>query len=172
MPTNLPPDYFEAEQRYREASTPTEKVACLEDMLTRIPKHKGTDKLRGDLRKKLSKLKSSTQTRKAASRQESSFHIDKEGAGQIVVIGHANVGKSMLVSTLTNAKPEVADYPFTTWNPTPGMMRYENVQFQLIDTPPTNREFIEPAQTPYPVGRRSGTRYFSEARPGSCKQKR
>lgn len=144
MPTNLPPDYFEAEQRYRSAVTPEEKVACLEEMLTRIPKHKGTDKLRGDLRKKLSKLKSSSQARKAVSRQESVFHIDKEGAGQIAVIGHANVGKSMLVSTLTNAKPEVADYPFTTWKPTPGMMRYENVQFQLIDTPPTNREFIEP----------------------------
>jgi small GTP-binding protein len=144
MPTNLPPDYFEAEQRYRSASTPEEKVACLEDMLTRIPKHKGTDKLRGDLRKKLSKLKSSLQTRKTTSRQESVFHIDREGAGQIVVVGPANVGKSMLVSTLTNAKPEVADYPFTTRKPTPGMMRYENVQFQLIDTPPTNREFIEP----------------------------
>ena len=144
MPTNLPPDYFNAEQRYRAASSPEEKVACLEEMLTRIPKHKGTDKLRGDLRKKLSKLKSSTQTRKSTSRQESVFHIDKEGAGQIALIGHANVGKSMLVSTLTNAKPEVADYPFTTWTPTPGMMRYENVQFQLIDTPPTNREFVEP----------------------------
>ncbi|MEJ2549283.1 MAG: 50S ribosome-binding GTPase [Anaerolineales bacterium] len=144
MPTNLPPDYFEVEARYRSASTPEEKVACLEEMLTKIPKHKGTDKLRGDLRKKLSKLKSTAQARKAVSRQESAFHIDKEGAGQIAVIGHANVGKSMLVSTLTNAKPEVADYPFTTWKPTPGMMRYENVQFQLIDTPPTNREFIEP----------------------------
>ncbi len=144
MPTNLPPDYFEADQRYRSASTPEEKVACLEDMLARIPKHKGTDKLRGDLRKKLSKLKSSVQTRKATSHQESVFHIDREGAGQVVVVGHANVGKSMLVSTLTNAKPEVADFPFTTWKPTPGMMRYENVQFQLIDTPPTNREFIEP----------------------------
>jgi small GTP-binding protein len=144
MPTNLPPDYFDAEQRYRSASTPEEKVACLEDMLTKIPKHKGTDKLRGSLRKKLSKLKSSAQSSKSASRQESVFHIDKEGAGQIALIGHANVGKSMLVSTLTNAKPEVADYPFTTRKPTPGMMQYENVQFQLIDTPPTNRDFIEP----------------------------
>ncbi len=144
MPTNLPPDYFEVEARFRSASTPEEKVACLEEMLTKIPKHKGTDKLRGDLRKKLSKLKSTAQARKTVSRQESAFHIDKEGAGQIAVIGHANVGKSMLVSTLTNAKPEVSEYPFTTWKPTPGMMRYENVQFQLIDTPPTNREFIEP----------------------------
>ncbi len=144
MPTNLPPDYFEVEARYRSASSPEEKVACLEEMLTKIPKHKGTDKLRGDLRKKLSKLKSTAQARKSVSRQESAFHIEREGAGQIVVVGNANVGKSMLVATLTNAKPEVADFPFTTWKPTPGMMRYENVQFQLIDTPPTNREFIEP----------------------------
>jgi ribosome-interacting GTPase 1 len=144
MPTNLPPEATEAERRYRAATSPAEKVATLEEFISLIPKHKGTDKLRANLRKRLSKLKSGSQDRKGISRQASVFHIDREGAGQAVVIGPANVGKSALVTALTNATPEVADYPFTTWTPTPGMMTFENVQIQLIDTPPLDRDFVEP----------------------------
>jgi ribosome-interacting GTPase 1 len=144
MPTNLPPEAVEAEQRYRAARSVAEKIACLEEFISTIPKHKGTDKLRADLRKRLSKLKTTPQARKGVSRRDSPFHIDREGAGQVVVVGPANVGKSALVAALTNANPEVADYPFTTWTPTPGMMPMENIQIQLIDTPPLNRDFVEP----------------------------
>ena len=144
MPTNLPPEYFEVDQRYRAAQSVTEKVALLEELISTIPKHKGTDKLRADLRRRLSKLKAASQTRKSVSRQVSAFRIDREGAGQAVLIGPANAGKSALVVALTNATPEVADYPFTTWTPAPGMMRVEDVQIQLIDTPPLNRDFVEP----------------------------
>ncbi|MGB2896289.1 MAG: GTPase, partial [Anaerolineales bacterium] len=144
MPTNLPPEYFAVDKRYRAATTIEEKIETLEELLGTIPKHKGTDHLRSDLRRKLSKLKDSKQKGKAASRQVSVFSIKKEGAGQAVVIGPANTGKSSLVAALTNAQPEVAEYPFSTWNPTPGMMLIENVQVQLIDTPPLNRDFIEP----------------------------
>ncbi|UCE81774.1 MAG: TGS domain-containing protein [Deltaproteobacteria bacterium] len=144
MPANLPPDYFEAEKRYRAAKTPTEKIACLEEMLTIMPKHKGTDKLRAGLRKRISKLKSASQTKKSVGKRDSAFQIDKEGAGQVVLVGPANVGKSALVATLTNATPEVADFPLTTWKPTPGMMPVENIQIQLVDTPPLNRDYVEP----------------------------
>ena len=144
MPTNLPPVYFEIEKRYRAAKTPEEKIACLEEMFGTIPKHKGTDRLRGNLRRKLAKLKAATQTRKRTSRQVSAFQIDKEGAGQVAVVGPANVGKSALVAALTNATPEVAEYPYTTWTPTPGMMPIDDIQVQLIDTPPLNRDHIEP----------------------------
>jgi ribosome-interacting GTPase 1 len=144
MPTNLPPEALEAEQRYRAAQSVAEKIASLEEFISAIPKHKGTDKLRADLRKRLSKLKSAAQSQKKVSRQESPFQIDKEGAGQVVVVGPANVGKSALVAALTNATPEVADYPYTTWTPTPGMMPMENIQIQLIDTPPLNRDYVEP----------------------------
>jgi len=144
MPTNLPPEYFAVEKRYRAARTPEEKIACLEELFGTIPKHKGTDRLRADLRKKIAKLKAASQTRKGVSKQISAFHIDREGAGQVVVVGPANVGKSALVAALTNATPEVADYPFTTWTPTPGMMPIEDIQVQLIDTPPLNRDFVEP----------------------------
>ncbi|GAB4540572.1 MAG: 50S ribosome-binding GTPase [Anaerolineae bacterium] len=144
MPTNLPPEYFEAEKRYKAARSPAEKIESLEELLGTIPKHKGTDKLRADLRRRLSKLKSAAQTKKGPGRQDSAYRIDKEGAGQVVVVGPPNVGKSALVRALTKATPEVADYPFTTWVPTPGMMPLENIQIQLIDTPPLNREYVEP----------------------------
>ena len=144
MPANLPPDYFDAEKRYRAAKTPTDKIACLEEMLTIMPKHKGTDKLRADLRRRISKLKTSSQTKKSLGKRDSAFYIDKEGAGQVVVVGAANVGKSALVATLTNANPEVADFPLTTWKPTPGMMPVENIQIQLVDTPALNRDYVEP----------------------------
>jgi ribosome-interacting GTPase 1 len=144
MSTNLPPEYFQVEERYRAAKAPADKIACIEEMLKIVPKHKGTDKLRAGLRKRLSKMKALSQSKKGVSKRESVFRIDKEGAGQVVVLGPANVGKSALVAVLTNATPEVADFPLTTWKPTPGMMPVENIQIQLIDTPPVNPDYMEP----------------------------
>jgi ribosome-interacting GTPase 1 len=144
MPINLPPEAVEAEKQYRAAKSVSEKIACLEEFISTIPKHKGTDKLRADLRRRLSKLKSAAQTQKRVRQQDSVFRIDKEGAGQVVIVGPTNVGKSALLKTLTNATPEVADSPFTTWKPTPGMMPVENIQIQLVDTPPLNRDYVEP----------------------------
>jgi ribosome-interacting GTPase 1 len=144
MPANLPPEYFEVQKRYRTARSNTEKIALLEELISTIPKHKGTDHLRADYRRKLSKLKEAAQVRKKVSKRESAFQIDREGAGQVAVVGPPNVGKSALVAALTNATPEVAEAPFTTWEPTPGMMPMENIQIQLIDTPPLNREYMEP----------------------------
>ncbi len=143
MPTNLPPEAVEAEQRYRAAKSVTEKIATLEEFISLIPKHKGTDKLRADLRRRLSKLKaSSDQARKKVSRRESAFRIEREGAGRVVLVGPPNVGKSALVATLTNATPEVSPAPYTTWEPTPGMMPIENIQVQLVDTPPLTRDYV------------------------------
>jgi ribosome-interacting GTPase 1 len=144
MPTNLPPEYYDVEERYRAASTVPERILYLEEMLSVIPKHKGTDKLRADLRRKLSKLKDAAASRKGGSRQISPFQIEKEGAGQVAVIGPANVGKSSLVAALTNADTVIAAYPYSTSVPIPGMMTFENVQVQLIDTPPLSAEFEDP----------------------------
>ena len=144
MPTNLPPDYYEVEREYRAATSNADKIALLEEMYSLIPKHKGTDHLRADLRRRLSKLKEQSTSGKGGARQDAAFHIDKEGAGQVVVVGTPNVGKSSLVAALTNARPEVAPYPYTTWVPTPGMMTVGGVQVQLVDTPPLNREHVEP----------------------------
>ena len=144
MPTNLPADYFNAEERFRSATTPEDKIKYLEEMMSTIPKHKGTDHLRSDLRKKLSKLKTAATSKKTTKKQVSPYHINKEGAGQIVIIGCTNAGKSSLVQTQTNAEPEISQVPFTTWSPMPGMMYIDNVQVQLIDTPPFCEEYIDP----------------------------
>lgn len=144
MPANLPPGYFEVEKQYKAATSPEEQVALLEELISTIPKHKGTDHLRADLRRKLSKLKETAQTRKKTGRASSAYHIDPEGAGQVVLVGATNVGKSALVDALTSASPEVSAAPFTTWTPTPGMMLVENVPIQLIDTPPLNPDYVDP----------------------------
>ncbi len=136
MPANLPPQYFEAEKRYRRARTPQEKVEALEDMLSIMPKHKGTDRLRAELRTKIAKFYDEAQKRPFIGRKGSLlYYIKKEGAGQAVLVGLPNVGKSQLVSAVTEASPEVADYPFTTQVPIPGMMKFENIQIQLVDVP-------------------------------------
>ena len=143
MPANLPPQYFEAERRYREAKAIPERIRALESMLAIMPKHKGTDKLRGQLRSKLSKLKSESEKKGGAERKGSIFIVKREGTAQVLLLGFPNVGKSQLVSVLTNANTEVADYPFTTRKPLPGMMPFENIQIQLVDAPPINFEIGE-----------------------------
>jgi len=145
MPANLPPQYFEAESRYRSAKTIPEKIKALEEMLTIMPKHKGTDRLHGELRRKLAKFRNELlQKKKKATKRASLYSIDKEGAGQVILVGPPNVGKSQIIDMATNASPEVAEYPFTTRRPTPGMLNFENIQIQLVDTPPLSADFMEP----------------------------
>lgn len=147
MPANLPPQYFEAEQRFREAKTPEDKVEALEEMLAIMPKHKGTDKLKAMLRERISKFKDQAQKKKGVAKQKTAYDIEKEGAAQVVVVGLPNTGKSSLVKLITNASPDVADFPHSTHKPTPGMAQYENIHFQLIDTPPITKDYTDPALT-------------------------
>jgi ribosome-interacting GTPase 1 len=111
-------------------------------MLRVIPKHKGTEKMRADMRRRLSKLKNDSGKGGGAKRNQGPT-VDPEGAGQIVMLGAPNAGKSALLGALSKATPEVADYPFTTRKPIPGMVRYENVQMQLVDFPPLSRDYTE-----------------------------
>jgi len=141
MPANLPPQYHEAEENLHLAKTIPEKVAALEEMLAVMPKHKGTDHLRAKLRAKIAQLSEASEKRLATKR--TSMVIPREGAAQVAVIGLPNSGKSQLVSRITNASPAVADYPFTTHSVTPGMMEFENIKIQLIDTPPLAPQAIE-----------------------------
>jgi len=141
MPANLPPQYFEAEKGFRLAKNPEEKITALEEMLAIMPKHKGTDHLRAELRARIAKLTQLAAKKSGAHR--ASMLIEKEGAAQVVVIGLPNSGKSQLVASITNASPTVAEYPFTTHGAMPGMMEFENIQIQLIDTPPLVPQSIE-----------------------------
>lgn len=143
MPANLPPQYFETEKKLKTAKTPQERIEILEELLSLVPKHKGTEKLQALLKTKISKLRSSSQKKPSVAKHGPSHHIEKAGAGQVVLIGPPNAGKSQLIKFLTNAEPEIGDYPFTTHSPYPAMMKYENIQIQLIDTPPITPEYIE-----------------------------
>jgi ribosome-interacting GTPase 1 len=135
MPANLPPQYFEAEKRLRSARDPEEKIAALEQMLAIMPHHKGTDRLHAVLRQKIAKFSQEAE-KKLATARRAGFYITREGAGQIMLVGPANSGKSQLLAALTEAIPDIAEYPFTTKTPVPGMMKFEDIQMQLVDTPP------------------------------------
>ena len=146
MPANLPPDYKKAEEWFRSAQTNEEKILALEQMLSVMPKHKGTDGLRADLRRKLSSLREAATQQKKGGKHADVFHVPRTGAGQVVLLGLPNTGKSSLLATLTNAKVVVADFPFATHAPVPGMVKYEDVQIQLVDMPPITADFVAPGQ--------------------------
>ena len=141
MPANLPPQYFEVEKKYREAKAPQEKLVYLQELLSIIPKHKGTEKLQAELKTKISKLKDSISKHKKSKGSGGSWYqVEKQGAGQVVLVGLSNCGKSSLLNTLTNAHADVGLYPFTTTLPKVGMMEFENIKIQIVDTPPLHED--------------------------------
>jgi ribosome-interacting GTPase 1 len=145
MPANLTPEYFKAEKWFRSATTNEEKILAIERMLAVMPKHKGTDHLKADLRRKLSKLKEAPAQKKGGSHTDI-FHVPRSGAGQIVLLGTPNCGKSSILAAMTNAKANVADFPFATSTPAPGMVTYEDIQIQLVDMPPITADYSAPGQ--------------------------
>jgi len=142
MPANLTADFLKARKELQAAQTTQEKLAALEKMLSTIPKHKGTDKMQGDIKRRIAKLRD-PQSHTRHGKGSRLDHIDCEGAGQVVLLGPPNCGKSSLLSALTNAHPEIADYPYSTTLPMPGMMAFEDVPIQLIDLPPLTGEYSE-----------------------------
>lgn len=143
MPANLPPEYHKIEAELREARTPQERIGIYERLIAVIPHHKGTDKLIAMYRSKIAKAKEEQERRPSTAKHGPTHKIERSGAGQVILAGPPNAGKSLLVKVLTGADPEVADYPFTTRLPAPYMMPFETIQIQLIDTPPVTAELME-----------------------------
>lgn len=137
MPTNLPPECIELEKKYLEARGTSEKIEALQKYLASIPKHKGTERLCARLKTKLAKLRleAAKKKRKSSSYLGRRYTVKKEGAAQVVLMGFTGSGKSSLLKALTSAKPEVHEYPFTTREPIPGMMVFEDIQIQLVEAP-------------------------------------
>ena len=143
MPANLTQQYHKAEQAYRRATTPQEELDCLQLMFKELPKHKGTDKLQSDLKQKISRAREDLAKPKKSGAGRG-FRLPRQGAGRAVIIGAPNTGKSQLLAALTSAHPEIANYPFTTREPMPGMMPWKDVMVQLIDTPPITADVYDP----------------------------
>ncbi len=144
MPANLTPQYLKAEEEYRRAATTEEEVRCLEIMLREIPKHKGSEKLQAEIKQKLSRARKELESERRSGRRGHGIRIPRQGAGTAVILGGPNAGKSQLLAALTRAHPEIAPYPFTTRAPMPGMMPWEDVMVQLVDTPPITADYLEP----------------------------
>ena len=145
MPANLPPQYGKAEEAFRQAGTPAERLERLREMFRLLPKHKGTEKLQSDLKQKISRARDEVEGAKGSAKKAGVSHrVPREGAGQVALVGGPNAGKSALLGALTNAKPEVAPYPFTTRVPQPGVMAWEDVRLQLVDLPPVTADASEP----------------------------
>jgi ribosome-interacting GTPase 1 len=145
MAVNLPPQYHDAEERYRRARTTEEKLAALKEMWVILPKHKASEKVQADLKTKISELTDQIEHEKTAPKKavHGTHKIPRQGAGQVVFLGPPNAGKSRLLTRLTKATPQVAPYPFTTREPVPGMMDYEDVRVQLIDLPPVTADHYD-----------------------------
>lgn len=154
MAVNLPPQYHDAEAEYKKARTPEEKLVALKKMWVILPKHKASEKVQVILKTKISEVNDEIEQIKAGPKKQSpaSYKIPKQGAGQVVFLGPPNSGKSRLLTRLTKATPEVAPYPFTTREPIPGMMDWEDVRIQLIDLPPITADFYEPYVTDFTRG--------------------
>jgi ribosome-interacting GTPase 1 len=145
VPANLTLQYKEAEERFRKAGSHGEKLDALREMIALLPKHKGTEKLHANLKARLAKLEDEGErAARSGGHRADPGHVRREGAGQWALAGPPNAGKSSLLAALTHAHPEIAEYPFTTHLPQPGMMPFEDVQVQLVDTPAVAEGHLEP----------------------------
>ncbi len=144
MPANLTPQYRSAEEAFRRATGQAEKLAALEEMLATIPKHKGTEKMQADIKRRIAKMRDAAEAKRGKGGGVDLFHVEKHGAGQWALVGMPNAGKSALVAAVSHAKVNVAPYPFATHAPVPGMMGFEDVQVQLVDTPPVTEDGLVP----------------------------
>ena len=138
MPTNVTPQYRSAEERFRQVRTPQERIIALQEMLAVMPKHKGTDHLKAQLRPRMSKLMEELEgpSRGSRSGNVEPFSLPKQGAGRATLVGPTNVGKSLLLSRATGAHSKVGSYALSTLEPVPGMLSFEDIRIQLVDTPP------------------------------------
>jgi ribosome-interacting GTPase 1 len=145
MPANLSPEYKEAQEAFRRAREPQEKLDGLREMLRSIPKHKGTEHLQAEIKTRIRELTDELAgPRKGAQRGGPDLVVRHEGAAQVALVGPPNGGKSSLHARLTGSRAAVGAYPFTTKYPQPGMLLHEDVQLQLVDLPPVAEDYFEP----------------------------
>ena len=145
MPTNVTADYKKAEDAFRKAREPRERLDCLREMMRTIPKHKGTEHLQADIKSRIKQLTEELSAPKKGGKRSGPSHVVRpEGAAQVCLLGPPNAGKSSLHARLTGSRTEIGPYPFTTHLPIPGMQPHEDIHFQLVDLPPVTGDYMEP----------------------------
>jgi ribosome-interacting GTPase 1 len=145
MPTNVSPEYKSAEAEFRRARSPEDRLHWLREMLRTIPKHKGTEHLQAELKTKVKELTEALAgPRKGGARTGPPTVVHAEGAAQVALLGPPNSGKSSLHARLTGSHAEVGPFPFTTQFPQPGMLPFEDINFQLVDLPPVSAQHLPP----------------------------
>ena len=145
MPTNVTQEYKKAEQAFREAREPQDRLRCLREMLRLIPKHKGTEHVQADIKTRIKQLTTElSRPRKGGARSGPAHAVRREGAAQVALLGAPNAGKSQLHSALTGSQSTVGAWPHTTETPIPGMAPCHDIHFQLVDLPPVARERMQP----------------------------
>jgi ribosome-interacting GTPase 1 len=139
MPTNLPPEALDKWELVEAAHTPKEKMDAMIEFLKYVPHHKGTLKLRGEMKRKISLIRADLDKKKRMGTGKGGggpkLFVEKEGSAQIALIGMTNVGKSCLMTATTNSKVVVTPTPYSTHEPVPGIMNYKDVQFQIVEAP-------------------------------------
>ncbi len=139
--TNQSPFYQQAELKFSSAQTDEERIEALKEMIKECPKHKSSEKMLANLKNRLRKLQEKS-TKEKRSKKSARAGIKKEDI-QAVIIGKTKSGKSSLLSSMTNARPEIADYGFTTKTPILGMMDYNGVGIQIIEIPAIESEYYD-----------------------------
>ena len=132
MPTNLPQEAKGKWSKVISAKTPEEKLEALKDFLSAIPKHKGNEKLRMQVKRKISGLSDQLERKKRRSQKGKREFPEKSGAAQVALLGLPGVEKTSLMEKLTNARLKTGGYSGVS---TVGMMSYEDVQIQLVELP-------------------------------------
>jgi ribosome-interacting GTPase 1 len=136
VPANLSPEYKAVAAELRKTRDPSERLRCLREMLRVIPKHKGTDHLQADLKRRIHELDEELDgPKKGGTRGGPTLVVHPEGAAQVALLGAPNSGKSCLHGQLTGSAAKVGSFPLTTQYPEPGMLRHEDISFQLVDLP-------------------------------------
>ncbi|MEM5830387.1 MAG: TGS domain-containing protein [Candidatus Aenigmatarchaeota archaeon] len=134
MPANLPAEWYAIEKKYLEAKTLEEKIFWLEKLIGKTPKHKGTENLLADLRKRLSKLKALLE--KKSKKVGSSYtYFKKVGSIVVSILGIANSGKSYWLNKLCNTNLDSSEAEYETKEPKSGIFLLEGIEFQLVEIP-------------------------------------
>jgi len=135
MPVNPGIKYQLAEREFQESDTTVTKLKALRNMMATVPRHKSSEGLQKEIKEKIAKYKRLLEKEKKSKKRGSYLSLKKEGVASVIIWGITNSGKSTLLSQLTNAKPEISEYEFTTNKPEVGVLDYKGVKIQLVELP-------------------------------------